>query len=56
MKQFLIDNCTAIAKRKGIIQKHDNTRPHSGRRTQEKINELGVGDIVSLEIAQSDFH
>ena len=38
VNQALIAKCPAIVKRKGVILQQDNARPHSAKRTLDKIN------------------
>lgn len=50
----------ALLNRKGVILQLDNARPHSAKRTQEKIRQLGWEVLphpsYSPDIAPSDYH
>jgi len=50
----------ALVNRKGVILQQDNARPHSAKRTQEKIRQLGWEVLshhpYSPDMAPSDYH
>uniref|UniRef100_A0AAF5DET3 Mos1 transposase HTH domain-containing protein n=1 Tax=Strongyloides stercoralis TaxID=6248 RepID=A0AAF5DET3_STRER len=60
VNRALINKYPALANRKGVILQHDNVKPHSSKKSLDKIKELGWEVLphppYSPDIAPSDYH
>lgn len=61
MYMKLKEKYPALVNRKRILLQHDNAKPHTARKTKEKINELDAFELLphpaySPDLAPSDYH